>query len=387
VSATDGSELSSDWGEALEIATDCNLAPLFYKRLKQNGIRRQVPADVWRRLREAYLVNAARSARLYRQLEALLRCLRESDIPVMVLKGAFLGEAVYGDTAARPMNDFDLLVRKADLQRTRAALLELGCSCERPADVESVSRRYHRLPWFLMGDTVVEVHWTIMPHIGAVRVDAAGLWRRAQPARVTGVDVLALSNEDLLLHLSLHSFHKHLCFVLRSLCDVAYTAERFRGEIDWTQVAERARQWGAARHVGLPLSLARSMLRAEVPDDALKRLVPGGLDARILATARESVFAYTDYEQQMPLFDSMGARTLSEKTDLARERIFLPRDEMARLYPRARTSRYLYRYYVLRVRDVTRTYASHALKRAHLLRQARGQDPNAVLLRWLSGKP
>lgn len=108
-----------DWNEVVDAAAYHNLSPLLFKRLKQGGTWTCVPADAWERLRLAYFASANRNRRLYLQLRPLLAGLRTAGIPVIVLKGAYLAEAVYGDIALRPMGDVDLLVPSADLPGAR----------------------------------------------------------------------------------------------------------------------------------------------------------------------------------------------------------------------------------------------------------------------------
>ena len=157
--------------------------------------------------------------------------------------------------------------------------------------------------------------------------------------------------------------------------------------IDWQQVVHLAREWGAARYVGLTLHLARSLLDAGVPDDVLERLVPGGLDQRVLETARQSVLAQTGYGPWTPFFDLRGARSLGDKVKLFRKRVFLSRDEMAAIYPASRDSRHLYLYYALRLKDVMRVFWSHNLRRGLPMIRSRGQDRNVSLVNWLKSGP
>jgi hypothetical protein len=99
-------------------------------------------------------------------------------------------------------------------------------------------------------------------------LDLDGIWARTRPARVAGHDVLALSPEDLLLHLSVHAgFHHGLHVAIRRLCDVAAVLER--EEIDWARFADTARRWGAEPFAAVILRLARDLLAAPVPDAAL----------------------------------------------------------------------------------------------------------------------
>ena len=383
----DSRQPSADWNEVADMAVEHGLAPLLFKRLKESDARAGVPAEVWERLRLAYFASAGRNMRLYRELRPVLQCLRSSGIPVIVLKGAFLAEAVYGDVALRPMRDVDLMVPRAESPRAQAILLDMGRAHQQPEDIESFFRERHHLPPAVIRDLAIELHWTIASPTGPVKMDAAGLWDRAYPATVAGVEVLALSPEDLLLHLCLHFGYQHRLTGLKSLCDVAETIHRFRGEMDWAQVAHLAREWGAARYVGLTLHLARSLLDAGVPDDVLERLVPGGLDQRVLETARQSVLAQTGYGPWTPFFDLRGARSLGDKVKLFRKRVFLSRDEMAAIYPASRDSRHLYLYYALRLKDVMRVFWSHNLRRGLPMIRSRGQDRNVSLVNWLKSGP
>jgi hypothetical protein len=371
-----------NWDDVVAAGVEHRLAPLLYRRLKQAGIRASLPRDVWERLRRAYLAGAARNARLFGELGVLLRRLRGSGIRVIGLKGAFLAEAVYEDIALRQMVDVDLLVPRAELPAAYAALLDM----ERILRLPSVNRPGFGSSWELRlpVDAGVDFCWAIAIPGGRSRLDVAGLWNRARPAIIAGVEVLALSCEDLLLQLCLHATHRHgLEDGLRPFVDIAKTTRRYRDEIDWTQVAERAREWGASRYVGLALRLARSMLDAQVPGEALDRLVPGGLDLRMLATARHSVLARTGYVEQIPFLNWVGATSLAEIARLSWERVFLSREEMSAMYAGARDSNHLGLYHALRLRDVVGDYLSHTLRRARLAMRSRGQDPNAPLLNWL----
>jgi hypothetical protein len=386
---------TTDWNEVVDAAVREHVAPLLFKRLKDNDVRNLVPFDAWERLRRAFFTSGDRNARLFRELGAVLLRLRDSGIRVIVLKGAYLAEAVYGDVALRPMVDCDLLVRQTDLAGAETALLAMGAvhptgrnrtTPARPARASHVEpvrgETKHDLPLFIH-DLAVELHWTTVTPTGPVEVDAAGLWNRARPANVAGVEVLALSPEDLLLHLCLHFCYQHRLTGLRFLCDIAETIHRFCGELDWTQVAGRAREWGATRHVGLALRLARTMLGAEVPDDVLARLVPEGIDQSILEAATESVITRTLFHEMMPLPDMFGVRSIGGLEKLFWRRVFLSPEEMAAKYPASQGSKRFYLYYALRLRDGLRAIGSLARRRARLVPRSRARQRYAELNDWL----
>jgi len=391
-----------DWNEVTDRAIHNGLGPLLFARLKRSGARARIPADAWKRLRLVYLASASRNTRLFRGLHTVLGNLHSVGVPVVVLKGALLAEAVYGDTAVRPMCDVDLMVPRAEMPKAWTVLLDLGGVCmERtqraaPApetlsrDVESWCRREPHLPGVAIRRLIIELHWTLVPSAGPVRVDAAGLWHRARPATIAGAEVLALSPEDLLLHLCLHVCSKHrLDAGLLSFCDIAETVRRYRDRLDWNRVVHTTREWGAARHAALTFDLVGRMLGTSVPDDVLDRLVPGGLDPRISEMAIESVaarLASPGYVSRS-VRDLWGARSAGEKARLVWERVFLSREEMADVYPGSRDAKYLCFYYVRRFRDV---FAMHgaSVPRVMLSRDIRQRaSMMAAVTSWLeSGK-
>ena len=379
-----GRKPSAVWNAVLATAARHGLTPLLYVRLKQSGAQPHVPADAWERLRRAHVASAVRGMCFYRDLRLVLQRLRGSGIKVIVLKGAFLAQAVYGDDALRPMADVDLLVRDADLGRAQAVLLDMGGVHEQFGDIEQSRAMRLHLPQIHIRDLTLEIHWTIVIPAGPVRVDVAGLWDRSIAAGIAGVEAHALSPEDLLLHLCLHaSYNESLGAGLRPLCDVAETIRRYRGELDWPQLADRARDWGATRYVGLTFHLVRTLLGAGVPDDVLDQLVPGGLDRRVLEAARQSVLTQTDYGRWQAFFDKMRAASLRDRARLSWKRIFLSREEMAAVYPSFRNSRFLCLYYVRRVGHVVRSYTTHTLRRARLMATSPERESSAALVRWL----
>jgi len=81
--------------------------------------------------------------------------------PVIVLKGAYLAEAVYGDVALRPMCDTDLMVPRAELPRAQAVLLDMGGVQQQPAGNELLWREHHHPRPVVLRDLSIELHWTI----------------------------------------------------------------------------------------------------------------------------------------------------------------------------------------------------------------------------------
>ncbi len=96
--------------------------------------------------------------RLYRELAQVVRACNDAGVPVILLKGAHLAEAVYGNIALRPMVDVDLLVKQADLMRVHDILIGQGYALAEKSDAAcSVVR--HMPPFTKDGVPRIEIHY------------------------------------------------------------------------------------------------------------------------------------------------------------------------------------------------------------------------------------
>jgi predicted O-linked N-acetylglucosamine transferase (SPINDLY family) len=98
----------------------------------------------------------------------------------------------------------------------------------------------------------------------ALDIDYDGLWRRAQRRDINGRALLTFSPEDTFLVLAIHG-GKELWWDVKWACDVADFAAA-HPELDWNEIAARARAQGCHRMLLAATSLARNFLGARVPD-------------------------------------------------------------------------------------------------------------------------
>ena len=143
----------------------------------------------------------------------------------------------------------------------------------------------------------LEVHWHLERPNRPFAIDLEGLWQRAVPATIAGVETRILAPEDSLIHLCLHACRHagapmqegRLNFRLLSFCDMAEAIRHYSPSFDWAALARRAQQWGVAPYVYLPLQLARDLVGAAVPESVLAALEPKGFEARLLGWARDEL--------------------------------------------------------------------------------------------------
>lgn len=351
----------SDWDEVLQQADRHKITPLVYHRLKTSHQEIPIPPDILEKLRQAYLENTARNMRLYDNLGRVLQILRNDRIPVIVLKGAHLAELVYGNRALRFMGDLDLLVKKENLMRVDALLLEMGCT---PTIQNRVVGKDNNEFVYVMPkrDVSLEIHWSILSSVFPFAIDTDGQWERSRPASIAGVDVSILCPEDLLLHLCLHAGCTHGYEPgLKLFCDINEILQNNGKVMDWKLVQRRARQWGIEKCVYLTLKLSREFFRVDLPGGMMEALKPSDFDEHFAVLARDQIFSRRSRNgSPLSMWPAVarfwGSSRLRDKVILFLKGFFISREAMARLYPSPADSIRIYFYYIVRLRDLLRVY-------------------------------
>lgn len=353
------------WGQLLTLAKAQHVSALLCHRLRLKGLDAAVPDDAYRTLKGAYHRNAMQNLGYYKELQKLLTALKTEGIPLILLKGIYLADAVYGNPGVREMIDIDVLARSGDLQQIADILTEMGYAAVQPVCVAAAMQSGNHLPAMLKeGHAGFEIHWNLTSPCDGVPIDPAGLWERAVPVRIHGFDALALCPEDLLLHLCLHTAYQHLfAFGLRPSCDIAETIERFGAGIDWRMVTEQACLRGWQRGVYLALSLAKELAGAGVPEAVLEGLRPQDITQALHDTARTRIFSDSAEGLPMPapLAELLACERFRDKVRIFLQRLFA-KDILSKLYSVPMDSARIYFYYPRRIKDMLKLYGP-ALKK------------------------
>jgi hypothetical protein len=349
------------WQDFLALAATQRVSPWLWHRLRQKGLYGSVPTKAAETLREAARRNTLHNLRFYGELRRLLSALKPEGIPLILLKGIFLTDAVYGNPGLREMRDIDVLARPADLARIADILTGMGYRSLQPICMDIILKTAHHLPLMVKkGHGAFEIHWNLTDPGNSYSIDPGGLWERALPVHVAGGGAaLGLSPEDLLLHLCLHTSYQHqFAFGLRPSIDIAETIAHFSSILDWQIITEQAARWGWQRGVYLALRLAKELAGAEVPADAMERLRPADMTETILETARARVFTDKRFDVSVPVpfVELLGSSHLWDRIRIFWQRVFLPRAVIASQYAVPMDSVRIYLYYPRRVVDVLRRH-------------------------------
>jgi len=255
-----------DWERVIAAARRHGVDPLLQRHLDAIGAP-PVPAAVLDRLRAHAEINGVRNRMLGAELAKVLDRLESIGVAAMPYKGPVLAALVYGDLALRRSADLDVLVRRADVLRSKAALAELGYA-PRLQLTRAQERAYlaTQCEYALdraRGRLTVEIHWDVAPRDFAFQFDLARLWGGARLAEATGIAVRVPAPEDALLMLVVHGT-KHLWERLGWLVDIAEFTDA-HPDLDWPALLARAGERGGARMLRVALALAADLLEARVP--------------------------------------------------------------------------------------------------------------------------
>lgn len=264
----------NQWNEVFDLSKKHSVTQILYRIIRDNP-EIHAPEEIMKRLRAYYLAAVEHNMMIYHNLAKVLNTLKNENIPVIALKGAYLNETVYGNIAARSMSDIDLLVKKKDLPKAQKALQNAG----------------------LLSDTktiLLDLHCEITHDLN---MDIEGIWGRSERAEVAGCEILVLSPADMLVTTCIHlSYHHMFQFSgLRSVNDIKAIIDFYRERMNWNEVIERSLEWGVGNSIYLSLVLVRDLLGADIPENCLKNLKPADFTAdkkqwalkQILSTEKE----------------------------------------------------------------------------------------------------
>lgn len=217
-----------------------------------------------------------------RQTALLSQALQARDIPHVVVKGAPLAQALYGDPVARASKDIDLLVDPQRMADADAVMVAHGFH---RSDAQVDDTRKHRD--YRMGMIQVELHNRLIDLPEFVPLDFTEIWSRRTSVLLMGGQVPVMGDIDTFLYLCAHG-SEHVWFRLKWLQDIArIVATDPGGRVAAAQQA--AVRVGFDRVVAASLRLVDEMFAIAPGDAALLR--DDGPTRRAVDLAREAIAA------------------------------------------------------------------------------------------------
>lgn len=230
------------WEALADYAQLAGVAPLLYDCIRG---RAMTPPAFEQAMETAYQRSAMANAMLSVELSRLLVILAQAGVAAIVLKGAALGDTLYGNSALRPMTDVDLLLRPAEIERTLELLQAQGYAWSEVEPHPGMRLDFeNELVLRAPGPTPlpIELHWHLIDSpFYQQRVDEAWFWSTAQRVTLAGSEAQVLGLEANLLYLSAHYVLHHRAQGMRWLVDIAGLIARHETQIDWPLLLAQAR--------------------------------------------------------------------------------------------------------------------------------------------------
>jgi hypothetical protein len=297
VGAARGAPVPDDVGEQVDRATPRvilglaayhGVSGLLYEWLREGP---PLPAALADALKARFSDAVRRHMLATAELTKVAGALEARRVPWAAVKGPVLVESLYeGRPGRRGYFDIDVLVDPAAFGEAVAALDELGASL--------LDRNWRMLRRDLRGEvlyrlpsgTPLDLHWQLVNMYRLrMRVDTAGILRRAGPVRLATRPVPTLDPADGTAYLALHAALSGGDRLLW-LKDIERAVSVWQPE--WETVIERARAWRVAPAVGLMLARSRDVLGAAIPDQVTAGLI-GPVSTRLASLVeRVSPWAY-----------------------------------------------------------------------------------------------
>ncbi|MCX7709582.1 MAG: nucleotidyltransferase family protein [Clostridia bacterium] len=249
-----------NWEAVFEEAIAHDVHALVFPAVKDLDATVQPEHELLLQWEKAALLAGVKQVQHIEDVRMVLETLDQAGIPVIALKGLVLRE-LYPQPELRTMVDADILVHEEDMEKAKGILSRLGYYEE--------SRDSKHIHFEHKTKKIIELHKTlVLPEsFDKPFISMDSLWRRAKPCSIAGIPTQTLSDEDHLLHLSLHMAEhiKAYGFGLRQLCDFALLIERRGNSTDWNLFDKRIELMGITRFVQIMFHVCDILLGIRLP--------------------------------------------------------------------------------------------------------------------------
>ena len=277
------------WELLIRQARRTRLLPRIAVQTAEQGITNEFPSKVAEIFKGAAYLAAENRRMITWEVACVRKALAQTGIPVILLKGAAYTVANLPPAAGRLAGDLDIMVPKARLADTEAALVAHGW---RPIKFSDYDQRYyrtwmHELPPLKHEErkTVIDVHHTILPLTSRLHPDSEKLWQ--QSVEIPGTGMRMLGPQDMVLHSAAHLFQDgDLAFAIRDLVDLVDLFDHFGAEPKfWRTLCTRAAEHNLERPLYYALRYGEKLLDLTVPEEVEQNIAsfsPAGLVGKLM---------------------------------------------------------------------------------------------------------
>jgi hypothetical protein len=243
------------------------MIPQLYRNLERHGVK----DPLMDRLKGVYRYYLYKNEILMHRIGNLLAAFEGAGIKTMVLKGAALIQLYYRESGLRPMLDADVLVHTDQAEAAMELLARLRWKPIRYTRPQMRIPIVHSTPFEDDGGRQLDLHWHLLWECFNAN-DDDDYWGNAIPIRIGGVQTLALSPTDQLLHTCWHGVRWNEVPPIRWIADALAILDGSAEEIDWSSLLKKTQKHRISMPVKDALEYLKKTFHAPVPDTLLKSL-------------------------------------------------------------------------------------------------------------------
>ncbi len=277
------------WQALCQAVLDKGIFPLFYDKLTALKLK-SFPSEFLHQFKEAYLLNLQKNLLYEKEFLKIASHLRKFNIEIMALKGPIFARLFYQDMGLRnaPV-DLDILIKEENLAQAQGVLKELGYShlqIEHKRDFLQSSRFARQVYQFCLKKknqdsfgVCLDIHTSIRGFCKQNQIHE--LWQQARYIKLGQNDILMLSNEDLLLYLSVISISLLEFVQLRYLYDI-HRLVTVCQELDWDKLLYKVKDCNLSACFYFPLFLSNTIFGSSIPAQVLNSCKPSFMQKRLI---------------------------------------------------------------------------------------------------------
>jgi hypothetical protein len=268
------------WDEFMPLVKRHRVGGLLFYWVRKLKLKNSLPPHIFKCLKHVYESFADIWEDHREIIKKILMRFHESEIEIVLLKGAQLGRTDYPNFSLRPMEDIDLLVKGSNKLRIINLMLEMGFNLYHTGetcDKFFIRNKQTGKPIF------IEIHSDLQVPIRldkSFSVDMDEFWNGTQMEYFDGFPFRQLHPTYNLIYLCTHLGEHHFSRLIWAY-DIALLIHRHGEEIDWETLTDLCPRMKIRSPLYYSFSLCQELFQIPIPEIVLKDLSPSWWKRRI----------------------------------------------------------------------------------------------------------
>ena len=270
--------LIHDWDSLSETIIKNGYGPLLHRKLPLLSNAILIPKSVKSKLQQAYFKTLGRNMLLYEVYQKAAIALKANNISLLVLKGAYLAEKLYGDIGLRQFSDIDILIKEEDGEQAQTVLKDIGFSSDDYPMAEFLRNNvgFEHYPQLVYNGVAIELHVRLSRPGERYEILTDNVWENAQIISLNGLEVKVPDLTDVLIHTCVH-LHKHFQrgqIQFTGFNDIVNLLDIEADKINWKEISERCELYNCEKIVFKYLLLVSGYYRISLPEYIVNKYTP-----------------------------------------------------------------------------------------------------------------